>query len=80
MHPCTWLIVRVAENPSQREWSHYMARKWLPGMPKPRWDARNQSEKEAMRDWVFYQIEEALRARRKELLSASTNLRDLHGR
>jgi len=54
-----------------------MARKWLPWMPKPRWDARNQSEKEAMRDWVFYQIEEALRARRNELLSATTDLRDL---
>jgi hypothetical protein len=29
-----------------------------------------------MRDWVFYQIEEALRAQRKELLSATTSLRD----
>jgi hypothetical protein len=38
--------------------------KWLPSMPLPRWNGDN----DAMRDWVFYQLQNFYRAQREELL------------
>ena len=49
-----------------------MPRAWKPGGPPPPWSAQNQSQKNAMRDWMFYQLEEAYRAQRAELLSEYT--------
>jgi hypothetical protein len=69
MNSCTWLIVRVAENLSQREWSHYMRRAWLPGMPPPPWSGDN----DAMRDWVFHQLDNFYRSHREELLKEATD-------
>jgi len=46
-----------------------MARKWLPGMPKPPWSGDN----DAMRDWVFHQLDKYYRAHRKELLKEATD-------
>jgi hypothetical protein len=43
-------------------------------MPLPPWSARNQREKDMMRDWMFYQIEEAYREQREELLLERTNI------
>jgi hypothetical protein len=37
-------------------------------MPLPPWTARNQQEKNAMRDWVFYQLDNFNRTCAKELL------------
>jgi hypothetical protein len=54
-----------------------MPRAWKPGDTLPQWTARNQREKDALRDWMFYQIEETYRERREKLLSAPTNLRVL---
>jgi hypothetical protein len=39
--------------------------KWLPGMPLPPWSGDN----DAMRDWVFYQLENFYRGQREELLN-----------
>ena len=41
-----------------------MLKKWLPGMPPPPWSGNN----DAMRDWVFYQLENFYRAQREKLL------------
>ena len=46
-------------------------------MPPPPWSAQNQSQKKVMRDWVFYQIEQAYRQHREKLMSEPTNLRGL---
>jgi hypothetical protein len=39
-----------------------MPRAWKPGDALPQWRARNQRDKEAMRDWMFYQLENFYRA------------------
>ena len=36
---------------------------WKPGDPPPPWSARNQREKDAMRDFVFCELENFYRAR-----------------
>jgi hypothetical protein len=41
---------------------------WKPGDPQPPWSARNQREKDAMHDFVFYELENFYRAQREELL------------
>jgi hypothetical protein len=46
-----------------------MSRAWKPGDPLPPWSARDEREKNAMRDWTFYQLEQAYRAQRAELFS-----------
>jgi hypothetical protein len=61
---------------------HYMPkasepRAWKPGGPLPPWSAQNPRQKNAMRDWMFYQIEEAYREHREKLLLEPTNLRVL---
>ena len=43
--------------------------KWLPSMPLPRWRGDN----DAMRDWVFHQLENFYRAHREELLKEATD-------
>lgn len=40
---------------------------------KPPWAAQNKREKDAMRDWIFYQIEETYRKHRDDTLSGRTN-------
>ena len=40
-----------------------MPKNWLPGTPPPPWSGNN----EAMRDWVFYQLENFYRSHREKL-------------
>jgi hypothetical protein len=46
-------------------------------MPPPPWTARKPGEKEAMRDWMFYQIEECYREQQEKSLLEPLELRDL---
>jgi hypothetical protein len=46
-----------------------MRRAWLPGMPPPPWSGDN----DAMRDWVFHQLDNFYRAHREELLKEATD-------
>src|SRR5260221_14119156 len=46
-----------------------MPKKWLPGMPPPPWSGND----DAMRDWVFYQLENFYRARPDELRKEATD-------
>ena len=52
-----------------------MPRAWKPGDTPPPWTARNQREKDAMRDWVFYQLENFYRVHREELLKEPMTLK-----
>jgi hypothetical protein len=42
---------------------------WKPGDPQPPWSARTKHEKDAMRDWMFYQLVNFYRAQPVELTS-----------